>query len=292
VTRPPRIISATPTPFHPDGALDLVGVDRLFQHLAESEVDALFVAGTTGEFPALADAERVAVIQAAVAAAGPERVIAHIGAASAHQAAALTRAARHAGAARFAAVTPYYLPASPRAVRTYFEAICAEAGGCEVYAYLIPQYTGTTLTPVQLARLIDETGLAGAKLSIPGTDFLAEVARHAAPGVELYSGNDALIRQVADAGGQGVVSGVSPACPGLFLDLAAAIGAGEPAAVSHCQRLVDAAVEAIGPSLSYLKTALVDQEVLASATCRMAVDPPDEARHSRISAAWRATATR
>jgi 4-hydroxy-tetrahydrodipicolinate synthase len=287
VPDPPLVISATPTPFEADGSLDLDGLRRLFQHLADSDVDGLFVAGTTGEFPALDDDERLAVIRCALTAAGPDRVIAHVGAASAYQAAALARTARAAGVARFAAITPYYLPASPRGVRSYFEAVHAETGDLPLYAYLIPRYSGTEVTSAALATVIDEVGLAGAKLSIPGTDFLADVARRVGSATELYSGNDALIREVAAVGGHGVVSGVSPACPDLFTALARAVYAADPDAIASCQRPVDDAVAALGPSLSFLKAALVDQGVIASARCRLAADPPTAAHHALITAAYR-----
>ncbi|MBO3748810.1 dihydrodipicolinate synthase family protein [Streptosporangiaceae bacterium NEAU-GS5] len=286
MTDSPLVISATPTPFNPGGSLDLEGTRRMFAHLADSEVHSLFVAGTTGEFPALSDEERLAIIRAALVAVGPDRVIAHVGAASAYQAARLARAARLAGATMLAAITPYYVSASLSAVRAYYAAVCAEAGGLPVYAYLIPRNTGTEISPAELADLIAEIGLAGAKLSIPGTEFLAEVSRLAPAGSRLYSGNDSLIREVAEAGGHGVVSGVSPACPGFFTDLAKAIGAGDAEAIARHQRLVDAAVAAIGPSAAHLKAALVEQGVLASAYCRMALDPPDDVYRARITAAW------
>jgi len=288
MTDPPVVVSAAPTPFRPDGELDLAGARRMFRHLADSDVGALFVAGTTGEFPALSDDERLSVIESALDAAGPERVIAHVGAASPYQAARLARGARDLGATRFAAITPYFLPASLRGVRAYFEAVCQEVPGRAVYAYLFPRYSGTEVAPDELATLVDQIGLAGAKLSIPGTDFLADVARRVRPGVELYSGNDNLIRLVAAAGGHGVVSGVSPACPGLFVDLARAVAAADADRLAYAQKLVDRAVDAIGPSLAYLKEALVQQGLLVSATCRMAVDPVDDAQRARIEAAWRA----
>lgn len=284
VTDRPTVISAAPSAFAPDGALDLAGTRRVFDLLAGSDIDSIFVAGTTGEFPALSDDERTAVIEAAIEAAGPERVIAHVGAASGYQAAALLRGARQVGATTFAAITPFYLPGSPAGVRSYFEAVTAAAEGLPVYAYLFPRLTGTEVTPAEAARLVNELGLAGVKLSIPGTGFLADLHPRVSSNVGLFSGNDGLLQAVVAAGGTGVVSGVSPACPAYFTQFADAIAAGDSEMITRYQALVDEAVAAIGPSLSFLKAALVEQGVIASGTCRMAVDPPDTHQLDRITA--------
>jgi len=75
----PVVLSAVPTLFGPDGALD-PDANRALYKLVAGLVDGLFVAGTTGEFPALEDAERLSLFELALAEAGPDRVIAHIGA--------------------------------------------------------------------------------------------------------------------------------------------------------------------------------------------------------------------
>ena len=108
----PVVFSAVPTLFGSDGELDLTANRALYAQLA-GLVDGLFVAGTTGEFPALDDAERLSLFELALAAAGPDRVIAHIGAPDARHAARLAQAAIGLGATRLAAITPYYLPARP-----------------------------------------------------------------------------------------------------------------------------------------------------------------------------------
>ncbi len=108
----PVVFSAVPTLFGPDGELD-PGANRALYKVLAGQLDGLLVAGTTGEFPALDDAERLSLIELALAKAGPERVIAHIGAPDARHASRLAQAAVALGATRIAAITPYYLPARP-----------------------------------------------------------------------------------------------------------------------------------------------------------------------------------
>ena len=103
----PVVYSAVPTLFGPDGELD-PGGNRALYRLVAGLVDGMLVAGTTGEFPALEDAERLSLFELALAEAGPDRVIAHIGAPDARHAIRLARAAVALGAT----------PASPRSRRT------------------------------------------------------------------------------------------------------------------------------------------------------------------------------
>ncbi len=79
------VLSAVPTLFGADGAVDL-DANRALYAFVGSLVDGLFVAGTTGEFPALEDAERLELFELAMAEVGPDRVIAHIGAPDARHA--------------------------------------------------------------------------------------------------------------------------------------------------------------------------------------------------------------
>ena len=148
------------------------------------------MAGTTGEFPALEDAERLRLFELALAEAGPDRVIAHIGAPDARHASRLARAAVALGAGRIAAITPYYLPARPDELAGHYRRIRDAAPGAELYAYIFPERTGLRVPPPLLAEVAEAAGLAGAKISgSAAADLAGYVA--AAPGLRIFSGNDA-----------------------------------------------------------------------------------------------------
>jgi len=126
----PVIFSAVPTLFSSDGEVD-TGANRTLYKFVAGLLDGLLVAGTTGEFPALDDAERLALIEVALAEAGPDRVIAHIGAPDARHSARLARAAAALGATRIAAITPYYLPARPDELIAHFGSLREAVPACE-----------------------------------------------------------------------------------------------------------------------------------------------------------------
>ncbi|HJZ27302.1 MAG TPA: dihydrodipicolinate synthase family protein, partial [Streptosporangiaceae bacterium] len=59
------VFSAVPTLFSSDGEVD-TGANRALYKFVAGLLDGLLVAGTTGEFPALDDAERLALIELAL----------------------------------------------------------------------------------------------------------------------------------------------------------------------------------------------------------------------------------
>jgi len=270
----PVILSAVPTLFGPDGGLDPDANHALYK-LVAGLVDGLFVAGTTGEFPALEDAERLALFELALAEAGPDRVIAHIGAPDARHASRLARAAAALGATRLAAITPYYLPARPDELAAHYQRIREAVPGAELYAYIFPERTGLTVSPPLFAEVARAAGLAGAKCSGSASADLAGYAA-AAPGLRIFSGNDANPAASMQAGAAGVISGRSGAYPEVYAALRR-----DPAEQGRLDRIV-----ALGASIGRLKYALQVRGLVPgfSPAARMTVDPPDEDTAAAIAA--------
>ena len=267
----PVVFSAVPTLFGASGELD-PDANRALYKLVAGLVDGLFVAGTTGEFPALEDAERLALFEMALAEAGPDRVIAHIGAPDARHASRLAQAAAALGAERIAAITPYYLPARPDELATHYRRIRDAAPGPELYAYIFPERTGLPVPPPLFAQVAETAGLAGAKVSGSAAADLADYVT-AAPGVAIFSGNDANPAATMRAGGAGVISGRSSAYPEVYAALRH-----QPGEQGRLDRIV-----ALGASIGRIKHAL-QLRGLASTAARMTVDPPDPDTAAAIAA--------
>jgi 4-hydroxy-tetrahydrodipicolinate synthase len=280
------VFSAVPTLFSSDGEVDTGANRALYKHLA-GLLDGLFVAGTTGEFPALDDAERLSLIELALAEAGPDRVIAHIGTPDARHSARLARAAAALGATRLAAITPFYLPARPDEVSDHYRRIRDAAASAELYAYIFPERTGLRVPPPLFAAVAEAAGLAGGKLSGSAAGELAGYVA-AAPGLRMFSGDDSNPAATMRAGGAGVISGRSSAYPEVYAALVAALGSGdsgdsrdEEAVVRH-QLALDRIV-GLGASIGRLKHALALRG-LGGTTARMTVDPPDASLSAAIAA--------
>jgi 4-hydroxy-tetrahydrodipicolinate synthase len=272
------VLAAVPTPFAADGSLDMECAGRLFGFVA-GRTDGLFVTGTTGEFPALDDGERLSLVEAALAAAGPDRVIAHIGAPDSYRAARLARQAVSLGATRIAAITPFYLAPPPAEVTDYYLRIREAAPSAALYAYIFPERTGVTVAPPQFCEMADTVGLAGAKFSGSAALNVAACAAER-PGLRIFSGDDSDLGATLRAGGAGIISARSAAYPEVFAALAAALAAGDSGGAAARQADV-ASITALGASIGLLKEAL-RLRGFRPMTARMPVASPDEATAARV----------
>ena len=272
LTTAPVVLSAVPTLFDADGEVD-PGANQALYKLVAGLVDGLLVAGTTGEFPALEDAERLSLFELALAEAGPDRVIAHIGAPDARHAIRLARAAVALGATRIAAITPYYLPARPGELADHYRRIREAVPGPEFYAYIFPERTGLPVPPPLFAEVAEAAGLAGAKVSGSASADLAGYVA-AAPGLRIFSGNDADPWATMRAGGAGVISGRSSAYPEVYAALRR-----DPGVQEQLDRIV-----ALGASIGRIKHALHVRGLAGSPAGRMTIDPPDPELAAAIAA--------
>ncbi|TDC24780.1 dihydrodipicolinate synthase family protein [Streptomyces sp. 8K308] len=268
------LVTALTTPFTPGGELDLASARELYA-FAAGTTGQLLVAGTTGEFPALSEGERLLLIELALQEAGADGTIAHVGAPDARGAARLARAAVAAGARRLAALTPYYLPATEDELLDYFSRVREAAGDSELYAYLFPERSGLTVTPEAFGRIAAACGVDGVKLSGAPSGEVAAYRAAAPAGCQVYSGDDRSLTTVLAEGGAGVVSGCSAALPEPFLRLAEAARAGGGAGeLASAQELVNRTVALLGPSIGRVKHAQRLRGLPAGAS-RMTVASPD-----------------
>jgi dihydrodipicolinate synthase/N-acetylneuraminate lyase len=146
---------ALATQFDEAGEVDAKATAAHAATLVELGVRAVVVAGSTGEAAALTPEERIDLlseVRRAVGAGVP--VVAGTGAPSARQAAALTGAARDAGADAVLALCP------PRTTdpRPYYEAVAEAAGDLPSLAYHFPQ-TSPPGIPVEVLADLPVQGM-------------------------------------------------------------------------------------------------------------------------------------
>ena len=275
-----ELVCAPITPFSDDGTLDLHGTRTLFEAILASGIGSVFTPGTTGEFTALSDDERLAVIGCALEVFGPQGVYAHVGAATARQAVALARRAGQLGGRRLAAITPYYLTAGPLSVAEYYRELAAAVLGAELYVYVFPARATTTVSPGELAELARIPGVVGAKISGLSTPEVIEYIRAVPSGFRVLAGNDADLIGLAAAGGAGVVSGVSGVFPAPFVRAVGELDAGTDA--SYLQPEIDRAVAAVGAGNIRLLKAATQLRGLAAGPVRVSIDPPAEAQLAEL----------
>lgn len=277
---PGVVLTSIPVAFTPDGDLDTATTRRLME-FAASRTDGLLVAGSTGEFPALEDAERLTLFELALPIAGQDRVIAHIGAPSARQAARLAAAACRAGARQLAAITPYYNAVTHAELREYYLRVRDAAPDADLYGYFFPERTGRAVPATEFAELVAEAGLAGVKLSGSAySELTACVA--ACPRAAVYAGSDQDLSAVLRNGGAGIISARAAAYPEVFAGLAAALAAGDEAAAAGWQSFITDLV-GLGASVGRVKEAL-RLRGFGPMRARMPLDWPSREVSDRIAA--------
>ncbi len=197
------VVTAMATPFDDDGALDLDGAARLARWLVEHGNDGLVVAGTTGEAPALSDDEKRDLWRA-VSEAVTVPVIAGAGSNDTRHSVAMTKAAAEAGAAGILAVCPYYSRPSQAGIEAHLRAIAA-ATDLPVMIYDIPVRTGRKVSNDVLVRLHREVPNVVAVKDAASDPWSTAQLLAAAPGLELYSGEDRLTLPLLSIGACGTV---------------------------------------------------------------------------------------
>jgi 4-hydroxy-tetrahydrodipicolinate synthase len=197
-----QVLTAVATPFSEDGSINFEAFRRLCAHLLENGSDGLVVAGTTGEAPTLADAERIDLFAAAVEVAREHggTVIAGTGTYSTAHSVHLTRDAHGVGVDGFLVVTPYYNKPPPRGIVAHFEAIAAVTDK-PIVVYNIPSRVVVNLEPETLTDLAEIPNVQYVKQATEDIEQAKRIVSES--GLILLAGNDELLLPFLEVGGKG-----------------------------------------------------------------------------------------
>ena len=202
---------ATTLPFRDDLTLDL---DRFAEHcawLVESGCEGVVVNGSLGEYEALTDEERAAVVDAAVAAVGADRVIPGVAGKSAGEARRWTeQAAAHGCPAVMLLPPTSHAPTDDEVVAHY--AHVAEVG-VPIIAYNNPWSTRVDLVPTLMAKIVGAVpqvvGLKEFSMDVRRVRHLADLV----PQLQVICGCDDVLVESALVGTRGWISGFVNAFP-------------------------------------------------------------------------------
>ena len=176
-------------------------------------IDALVIAGTTGEGSTLTDEEHRAVLKFAVErAAGRTPIIAGTGSNDTDYAISLTKYACDIGADAMLVVTPYYNKATQKGLIQMYTAI-ADASTKPLILYNVPSRTGVGIEPSTYAALADHPQIRAIKEANGNISKIMETAALVGDRLDIYSGNDDQVTPILSAGGAGVISVLSNLMP-------------------------------------------------------------------------------
>ena len=200
------------TPLTPDG-VDYENFGRLIDWQIDAGIDALVIAGTTGEGSTLTDEEHREVLAYAYKrAAGRVPMIAGTGSNDTAYAIDLTKFACDIGYEAMLVVTPYYNKATQKGLIKMYEAI-ADASTKPLVLYNVPSRTGVAIQPATYAALAEHPMIAAIKEANGDISKIAETIALVGDKLDLYSGNDDQIVPVLSLGGKGVISVLSNLIP-------------------------------------------------------------------------------
>ena len=204
--------TALATPFKEDG-IDFSAFGTLVEHQLDAGIDALVVAGTTGEAATLEDSERFALTEwAAEIIRGRVPLIVGVGSNSTKRSVCYAKRAREFGADALLAVTPYYNKGTCEGIRRHFLAI-ADATSLPVILYNVPSRTGVNLSVEDYAVLSEHPNIVAIKEADGNINKLADTRARLGDALTVYAGNDSEIVPTMAMGAKGVISVLSNISP-------------------------------------------------------------------------------
>ena len=193
--------------------VDFERLGKLIDWQIDEGIDALVIAGTTGEGSTLTDEEHRAVLKYSVErAAGKTPIIAGTGSNDTDYAVSLTKFACDVGADAMLVVTPYYNKATQKGLIQMYTAI-ADASTKPLILYNVPSRTGVGIEPSTYAALADHPMIAAIKEANGNISKIMETAALVGDRLDIYSGNDDQVTPILSAGGAGVISVLSNLMP-------------------------------------------------------------------------------
>jgi 4-hydroxy-tetrahydrodipicolinate synthase len=230
------IIVPAVTPMTASEDVDLIRLRTTHDRLLAAGVHGLFVLGTTGEFFALDESEKQAIIAETVALSAKRvPVIAGTGAETTREAIRLTKMAEREGADAVAVITPYFISPSQQEMYDHFRRI-AESTRLPVLLYVNPSMTGGVKLDVDtVARLSEIGNIAGMKDSTGDLAVLIDIIKAAKPGFLVFQGRDTLIEPALQNGAVGAVPSMANIAPQLAVAIYEAHRRGDHVAAKAAQ---------------------------------------------------------
>ena len=200
------------TPFK-NGKIDYEAFGKLIDAQIASGIDALVIAGTTGEAATLDHDEHCECMKFAVEKiAGRVPMIAGTGSNDTAYGIELSKYACEVGADALLLVTPYYNKATPKGlIKSFLET--AEATDKPIILYNVPSRTGCNISLPVYKELAKHERIVAVKEASGNISAIAELIDECGDSYDIYSGNDDQIVPIMSLGGKGVISVLSNVMP-------------------------------------------------------------------------------
>ena len=202
-----EVITAMVTPFNEKHEIDYEKVEALAYQLVNTGSDAVVVAGTTGESPALTFDEEIELLSSVKRAVNSQgKVIMGAGSNCTRTAVMMSKRAEKEGADAILSVVPYYNKPSQSGLIEHFSEI-ARSVDLPIILYNIPSRTGINMSVETIKTLVRNfPNIAALKQSSPDMDMISELKSSLPSDFVIYSGDDSMTLPMLSLGAHGVIS--------------------------------------------------------------------------------------
>ena len=202
------------TPFKKDGNIDYETLKKLIDFQIKNKVDAIIIAGTTGEASTLTHEEHMNLIKECVKYVDKRiPVIAGTGSNNTKTAINNSKEAEQLGADGLLIVTPYYNKTTQNGLINHYKKI-SEQVNIPIILYNVPSRTGLNIEPNTVKELVEQTNnIKGIKEASGNINNIIEIKNLLGDKINIYSGNDDQIVPILSLGGVGVISVISNILP-------------------------------------------------------------------------------
>ena len=270
------------TPFA-DGKIDFDAFEKIIEFQIENGINALVVAGTTGEAPTLSDTEHRACISFVIrAVAGRVPVIAGTGSNDTAHAVDMSKYACRVGCDGLLLVTPYYNRATATGISESYRKIADETDR-PIILYNVPSRTGVWLNAAALRPLAAHPRIVGIKEASGDIGFATRIKAEFTDSFDLYSGNDDITLPILSLGGKGVISVLSNIFPKEVSEMCRKYREGDIKSALHAQLtflpMIDALFSETNPIPVKCAAAMLG---LCREEYRLPLCPPSEGTRKRL----------
>ena len=220
------VCTALVTPFLED-KINYPLLRQLLRRQIDGGIEAVVIAGTTGESATLTDEEKLELFaRAKEYAEGRCKIIAGTGSNSTKHTLELSKAAEEVGVDGLLVVSPYYNKATPEGLYAHYMTV-AHGVSLPVILYNVPSRTGVDIPVSVYQRLCRVPNIVGVKEASSDITKITKIMLACGNRFSVWSGCDDMITPVLSLGGKGVISVLSNILPQETQAMARAALAGD-----------------------------------------------------------------
>ncbi len=221
--------TAMVTPFGVDGSIDEGALRALVDWQIDEGIHFLVPCGSTGEAATMSLAEHRRVVEITIEQVkGRVPVVAGAGSNDTVKAIALSKVMKEIGATHLLHTSPMYNKPPQRGIVAHYRAI-ADAVDLPIVVYNVPGRTGSNIEAKTTIEMAAIKGIHAVKEASGSLSQISDIIRGRPKDFVVLSGDDELTLPVMALGGDGIISVVSNAVPGLMARLCDRMASGDVA---------------------------------------------------------------